>query len=127
MTPSVKNLKSQLFADGVDLDRMLEMNSKNYIKGLTTNPTLMRRPDITNYKSFATEVLLQIVEKPVSFKVFSNDLEIMKRQALEIASWGENVYLIIPITNALGNSTTSVIDYLVCREVKTECKCPNDV
>jgi transaldolase len=118
MTPSVENLKIQLFADGADLDGMLEMNSKNYIKGLTTNPTLMRKAGITNYKSFATEVLSQIVEKPISFEVFSDDLEDMKRQALEIASWGENVYVKIPITNTLGNTTTSVIEYLVCREVK---------
>jgi transaldolase len=118
MTISVENLRVKLFADGADLDGMLEMNSKPYIKGLTTNPTLMRKAGITNYKGFAAEVLSKITEKPVSFEVFSDDLEEMKRQALEIASWGENVYVKIPITNTMGISTSPVIDFLVERGVK---------
>lgn len=118
MTLSVENLQVKLFADGADLSGMLEMNAKPYIKGLTTNPTLMRKAGITNYKEFATEVLSQIKEKPISFEVFSDDLEIMKRQALEIASWAENVYVKIPVTNTLGISTSPVIEFLVKQGVK---------
>jgi transaldolase len=118
MTLSVENLQVKLFADGADLDGMLEMNAKPYIKGLTTNPTLMRKAGITNYKEFATEVLTQITAKPISFEVFSDELDGMKRQALEIASWGENVYVKIPITNTMGVSTSPVIEFLVQEGVK---------
>lgn len=118
MTLSVENLKIKLFADGADLDGMLEMNSMSHIKGLTTNPTLMRKAGINDYKNFATEVLTKITKKPISFEVFSDELEEMKRQALEIASWGENVYVKIPITNSLGASTSPVISYLVQKGVK---------
>jgi transaldolase len=118
MTLSVENLRIKLFADGADLKGMLAMNDKTYIKGLTTNPTLMRKAGITNYKAFAVEVLSQITKKPISFEVFSDDLEEMKFQALEIASWGENVYVKIPITNTLGITTAPVIDYLVGQGVK---------
>jgi transaldolase len=118
MTLSVENLRIKLFADGADLNGMLEMNSKAYIKGLTTNPTLMRKAGVTDYKGFATEVLSQITQKPISFEVFSDDLEEMKKQALEIASWAENVYVKIPITNTIGISTSSVIEFLVQQSVK---------
>ena len=118
MTLSVENLKIKLFADGADLEGMLEMNAKPYIKGLTTNPTLMRKAGITDYKGFAAEVLSQITEKPISFEVFSDDLEEMKQQAHEIASWGNNVFVKIPITNTLGISTSSVIKNLVKDGVK---------
>jgi len=118
MTTSLENLKVKLFADGADLVNMLEMNSKPYIKGLTTNPTLMRKAGVTSYKKFATEVLSHVNEKPISFEVFSDDLEIIKTQALEIASWGENVYVKIPITNTLGISTSPVIQNLVQQGVK---------
>ena len=118
MTLSVENLDVKLFADGADLNGMLEMYEKSYIKGLTTNPTLMRKAGITNYKEFAFEVLKQIKDKPISFEVFSDDLAEMKRQALEIASWGQNVYVKIPITNTLGLSTSDVIETLVKQGVK---------
>jgi transaldolase len=118
MMLSVENLKIKLFADGADLAGMLAMNAKPYIQGLTTNPTLMRKAGITNYKSFAIEVLSQITKKPISFEVFSDDLEEMKSQALEIASWAENVYVKIPITNTLGDTTAQVIHFLVGQGVK---------
>jgi len=118
MTVSVENLRIKLFADGADLKGMLEMNAKPYIKGLTTNPTLMRKAGITNYRAFAAEVLSQITDKPISFEVFSDDLEEMKFQALEIASWGENVYVKIPITNTMGITTAPVIHHLVGQGVK---------
>lgn len=118
MTLSIEDLKIKLFADGADLNGMLEMHKKSYIKGLTTNPTLMRKAGVSDYKEFATEVLSHIKDKPISFEVFSDDLEEMKLQALEIASWGMNVYVKIPITNTLGISTTSVIEELVNQSVK---------
>jgi transaldolase len=118
MKRSIEGLKVKIFADGADLKGMLEMNSMNYIKGLTTNPTLMRNAGITHYKDFALEVLSKITEKPISFEVFSDDLEEMKLQALQIASWGNNVYVKIPVTNTLGISTTPIIKHLVEKEVK---------
>lgn len=118
MTVSIENLQIKLFADGADLVGMLEMNSKHHIKGLTTNPTLMRKAGVSNYKKFAQEVLQHITEKPISFEVFSDDLDEMKRQAVEIASWGQNVYVKIPVTNTRGISTTPVIEFLANRKVK---------
>lgn len=118
MKLTVENLQVKLFADGADLQGMLDMNSMPYIKGLTTNPTLMRKAGITNYKQFATEVLSKIKVKPISFEVFSDDLQEMKRQALEIASWGENVYVKIPVTNTAGIPTSPVITFLGKEGVK---------
>ena len=118
MTLSVENLKIKLFADGADLNGMLEMHAKSYIKGLTTNPTLMRKAGIRNYKEFATEVLSHIKDKPISFEVFSDDLEGMTQQGYEIASWGQNVYVKIPISTTLGISTATVIEKLVQEGVK---------
>ena len=118
MTLSIDNFRIKLFADGADIDGMLHMNSQPYIKGLTTNPTLMRKAGITNYKGFAREVLSQITQKPISFEVFSDELEEMKRQALEIASWGDNVYVKIPITNTRGVSTSTVVEFLVQKDFK---------
>jgi transaldolase len=114
----LKNLKVKLFADGADLTGMVEMASKNYIQGLTTNPTLMKKAGIKNYKSFALDVLAQIPSKPISFEVFSDDSEEMKRQGLEISTWGPNVYVKIPVTNTQGISTIPVIEYLVSHNVK---------
>ena len=117
MTNSLDGLQVKLFADGADLNAMLEMNSKPYIQGLTTNPTLMRKVGITDYESFAKEALSYIKHKPISFEVFSDDLEEMKRQALKIASWGDNVNVKIPITNTSGVSTRPVIEFLVQNKV----------
>jgi transaldolase len=118
MKPSLDDLKIKIFADGADLGGMLEMSSKPYIRGLTTNPTLMRKAGVTDYKQFAHDVLAKIVDKPISFEVFSDNLEEMKFQAAEIASWGENVFVKIPITNSLGVSTAMVIEHLVLNKIK---------
>ena len=114
----ISNLKVKLFADGADLTGMLEMYKKPYIQGLTTNPTLMRKAGITDYRKFALEVLTHIKTKPISFEVFSDDLEEMERQALEISTWGTNVYVKIPITNTQGMSTESIVQNLVKKDVK---------
>jgi len=118
MTRDLEELKIKIFSDGADLQEMIEMSEKPLIKGLTTNPTLMRKAGITDYKNFAKQALKQIRVKPISFEVFSDDLEEMKKQALEIASWGDNVFVKIPITNTKGESTVPVLTFLTSREVK---------
>ena len=118
MEPKVESLRIKLFADGADIKSMIEMSAKPKISGLTTNPTLMRKAGITDYVKFAKEVLKEIRNKPISFEVFSDEMEEMIRQAEKIASWGENVYVKIPITNTRGESTESVIKYLTENGVK---------
>ena len=118
MTTIFENLNIKLFADGADLTTMIEMAKLDYIKGFTTNPTLMRKAGITDYKYFSNQVLNEIKGKPVSFEVFSDNFEEMKNQALEISSWGENVYVKIPITNSTGQPTIEVIRFLVNGHVK---------
>lgn len=96
---SVADLKIKIFADGADLPTMVGLHSEPYIKGFTTNPTLMRKAGITDYRKFAREVLCAIPDRPISFEVFSDEFCEMERQALEIAGWGDNVYVKVPITN----------------------------
>jgi len=102
MKKILKNLNVKIFADGADKAKMIELSKKDYISGLTTNPTLMRKSGIVNYKDFAQSVLSFIKNKPISFEVFSDDFDEMYKQALEIASWASNVYVKIPITNTKG-------------------------
>jgi len=118
LNPLIDSLKVKLFADGADIDGMVEMANEPYIAGLTTNPTLMRKAGISNYAKFAKEVLREIKTKPVSFEVFSDNLEEMKTQAEIIASWAENVYVKIPVTNTKGNSTAPVVKFLSNKGVK---------
>lgn len=118
MHVSMESLRIKLFADGADLNGMIEMAQKPYISGLTTNPTLMRKAGVTDYVKFAKEVLNEIRTKPISFEVFSDDIDEMKKQAMEISSWGENVYVKIPITNTHGQSTKTLVEYLNVRKVK---------
>src|SRR5213592_1082071 len=96
---TVNDLKVKLFADGADKAGMLEMYRKPFVKGFTTNPTLMRKAGITDYRGFAREILQAITDRPISFEVFSDDFQEMERQAREIATWGTNVYVKIPVTN----------------------------
>jgi len=95
-------LKVKVFADGADKEGMLEMYRLPYIKGFTTNPTLMRKAGIKDYRAFAREMVKLIPDRPLSFEVFSDDFSEMERQAREISSWGKNVYVKIPITNTRG-------------------------
>ena len=118
MGPTRESLKVKLFADGADLAGMIEMASKPFISGLTTNPTLMKKAGITDYVKFAKDVLAEIQDKPISFEVFSDELDEMKVQGQKIASWASNVYVKIPITNTRGESTKSVIKYLTDQGVK---------
>ena len=115
---NILDLKVKIFADGADKAGMLEMYSKEYIKGLTTNPTLMRKAGISNYSGFCKDILTEIKDKPLSFEVFSDDFSEMERQALEIASWGENVYVKIPITNTKKEGCYPLVKALTHQGVK---------
>jgi transaldolase len=114
----IEDLKVKIFADGADKNAMLEMYRKTFIKGLTTNPTLMNKAGIRDYRAFCKEILLLIKDKTLSFEVFSDDFNEMERQALEIASWGENVYVKIPITNTKAAPCYSLIKKLAKDKVK---------
>lgn len=114
----IEELKVKIFADGADKAGMLEMYSKPYIKGLTTNPTLMKKAGITDYRAFCKDILTSIKDKPLSFEVFSDDFNEMERQALEIASWGDNVYVKIPVTNTKQETCYSLIKKLAAKNVK---------
>ena len=111
-------LKVKIFADGADKAEMMEMYSKPFIKGLTTNPTLMKKAGITDYRVFCKDILTSISDKPLSFEVFSDDFSEMQRQALEIASWGENVYVKIPITNTKHEACYDLVKRLAAEKVK---------
>jgi len=114
----VEDLKVKIFADGADKSAMLEMYQKPFIKGLTTNPTLMNKAGIRDYRAFCKDILLSIKDKPISFEVFSDDFEEMERQALEIASWGNNVYVKIPITNTKSETCYALVKKLAKKKVK---------
>ncbi|MEO8629753.1 MAG: transaldolase [Betaproteobacteria bacterium] len=110
--PDVRSLKTKLFADGADLAGIQEMAANPMIKGFTTNPTLMRKAGIGDYKSFALQVLNVVKDRPVSFEVFADDYGTMEQQALEIASWGKNVNVKIPVTNTKGEFCGPLVERL---------------
>lgn len=109
------DLKVKIFADGADKAGMLEMNNNPLIKGLTTNPTLMKKAGITDYSSFAKEILAHIKDKPISFEVFADEFDEMERQANIIATWGKNVNVKIPITNSKGLSCLPLVKNLASK------------
>lgn len=115
---SIEELKVKIFADGADKAGMLEMYAKSYIKGFTTNPSLMRKAGVADYRAFAREMLTEITDRPLSLEVFADDFADMERQALEIASWGENVYVKIPVTNTSQEKSYALIGCLAERGVK---------
>ena len=114
----LEQLSIKIFADGADKAGMFEMNAKPYIKGLTTNPTLMHKAGIQNYKAFAQDVLAEIKDKPISFEVFTDDFAEMERQAHEIASWGDNIYIKIPVTNTQQQTSYALIKKLAAHKIK---------
>lgn len=114
----VEELKVKIFADGADKAGMLEMYEKPFIKGLTTNPTLMKKAGIKDYQAFCKDILASIGDKPLSFEVFSDDFSEMEHQALEIASWGDNVYVKIPITNTKQETCYALVEKLANQKVK---------
>ena len=115
---SLSELKVKIFADGADREGMLELYRNPLISGFTTNPTLMRKAGITDYKAFALDILKEIPDRPISFEVFSDEFEEMERQAREIASWGGNVYVKIPVTNTRGEGSYPLIHRLSQAGVK---------
>ena len=115
---SLNDLTIQLYADGADKAGILDLYGKSYIKGLTTNPSLMKKAGIKDYEAFAKDILQSVTAKPISLEVFTDDLVDMKRQALKITSWGKNVYTKIPITNARGDSCLPLIKELGLAGVK---------
>ena len=96
---TIDDLRVKIFADGANKAGMLDMYDRSYIKGFTTNPTLMRQAGISDYRAFAKDILRSIPDRPISFEVFSDEFAEMERQAREIAEWGEHVYVKIPVTN----------------------------
>jgi len=115
---SLNDLKIQLYADGADKAGILDLYAKPYIKGLTTNPSLMKKAGIHDYEAFAKDILQTVTSKPISLEVFTDEFPEMKRQALKITAWGGNVYTKIPITNARGESSLPLIRELAQLGVK---------
>ena len=113
----MKKLKVKIFADGADFSSIKSLNNYTYVKGFTTNPSLMRKAGIKDYKKFAIQVLKKI-KKPISFEVFTDNLKDMENQAKEIASWGNNVYVKIPIMNTKKKYTYKIIKNLTERGIK---------
>ncbi len=114
----IRKLKVKLFADGADIAGMKEMAANPSIKGFTTNPTLMRKAGIADYRAFALEVLKVIPDRPVSFEVFADDFGEMEAQAHEIASWGENVNVKIPVMNTKREFSGALVERLSRAGVK---------
>src|SRR3990167_5003642 len=106
----------KIFADGADLKSIIELNKNSLVDGFTTNPSLMFKAGIKDYEKFTKAVLNEVKDKPVSFEVFADDLGEMERQAIKISSWGENVYVKIPITNTKGESSHELIKNLLQRK-----------
>jgi len=115
---SLNDLTIQLYADGADKAGILDLYAKPYIKGLTTNPSLMKKAGIKDYEAFARDILQTVTAKPISLEVFTDDFTDMKRQALKITSFAKNVYTKIPITNAQGESSLPLIKELAAQGVK---------
>jgi transaldolase len=118
MPKKLEELKIKVFADGAEKASILELAAKPYIKGFTTNPTLMNKAGITDYAGFAKDILSVIKDRPISFEVFSDDFSEMERQARLIASWGDNVYVKIPITNTKREPSYGLIKILAAGGIK---------
>ena len=115
--PLLSELKIKIFADGADLDGIRKIAADPLIKGFTTNPTLMRKAGVGDYEKFAREMLRAVPDRPISFEVFADEPDKMERQAIEIASWGKNVNVKIPVSNTKGESTAPLVGRLSRRGV----------
>ena len=118
MFPSRDALRVQVFADGANLEQMLQLAKDPFIKGFTTNPTLMKQSGVKDYAAFSKRLLSEIPDKPISFEVLADDPAEIHRQALQIASWADNVYVKIPVTNSEGVPLADVIASLARQGVK---------
>ncbi|HEV7487105.1 MAG TPA: transaldolase [Thermoanaerobaculia bacterium] len=114
----LEDLNVKIFADGAEKAGMLEMYAKPYIKGFTTNPTLMHKVGLTDYRAFARDIVSVIPDRPISFEVFSDEFDEMDRQAREIATWGDNVYVKIPVTNTRREPAYDLVRVLANEGVK---------
>lgn len=114
----IKDLEIDIYADGADIDGMLKLYSRGIVKGFTTNPSLMKKAGVQDYKRFVKEITQRITDVPVSFEVFSDDFENMRKEALCLSKCGHNVYVKIPITNSKGESSTPLIKELSEEGVK---------
>ena len=114
----MRKFKINIYADGANESDMYEMNRYKLISGMTTNPSLMKKSGIKNYKKFAKKVLKKINKKPISFEVFADEFKEMEKQAYEINSWGQNVFVKIPITNSKGKSSKKLIEKLINKNIK---------
>ena len=117
-TAVLEKLPIKIFADGADLAGIIDLYRKPFIKGFTTNPTLLRKAGASDYEVFARSVLKSVTDKPISFEVFSDEFPEMRRQALKIRDWQNNVYVKIPITNTRGASAIDLIRDLAAEGVK---------
>lgn len=115
---TIDQLKVKIFADGAELDGILELYRNPYITGFTTNPTLMRKSGISDYEKFSRRVLEHVVDRPISFEVFSDEFDEMERQAHKIAAWGKNVYVKIPVTNTRRESSVDLVRRLADKGVQ---------
>lgn len=111
------DLKIAIYADGADIKGMVEMYHKGFIKGFTTNPTLMKKAGITDYTQFVKNVLKEIPDMPISFEVFADDFEMMEKEAVVLSRYGKNVFVKIPITNSKGESSVPLISALSKKKV----------
>lgn len=118
MADHISNLRVKIFSDSADQASILDLSRHPWIKGFTTNPTLMRKAGVTDYESFGRALTRQIPDRPFSFEVLSNDFTEMEQQALRIATWGGNVYVKIPITDTYGQSAAPLVDRLARQGVK---------
>lgn len=111
---SIKDLKIKIFADGADISDIKQAYQEKIVKGFTTNPSLMKKANISNYEIFAKNILEIVTDLPISFEVFSDDFSEMEREARKISSWGKNVNVKIPITNTKGKPSLALIKKLSC-------------
>jgi transaldolase len=118
MSQVIESLRIKIFADGADIESILALNEKGFIKGFTTNPTLMKKAGVSDYLEFAKELVVRIPDKPISFEVFADDIAEMEHQAHIIAAWAPNVYVKIPITNTQRQSTFDVVQRLTASGIK---------
>ena len=108
----LQDLKIDIYADGADINEMIKAYKSGFVKGFTTNPTLMKKAGVTSYIDFAKNVVNEIPDLPISFEVFSDDFEIMEKEALVLSKFGSNVFVKIPITNSKGESSVDLISKL---------------
>jgi transaldolase len=118
MPVSIAELKVKVFADGADKPTMLRLAEEPWIRGFTTNPTLMRKAGVTDYEAFARDILRHLPDRPISFEIFADEFDEMERQACRIAEWGENVFVKIPITNTRREPSLDLICRLANRGIR---------